>query len=95
MNGIYFLQFLYSHYQHQGQILVNHYSFNTWLQKNDGTISMQFNGCLPKKSIPQIWLIVAKDQFNTGVNIDRRWFKENFNANDCRVKVALWILENH
>jgi hypothetical protein len=95
MNGLAFLQFLRNFYQNEGQVLFNQYFFNRWLNKSDGTTSFQFKGCSPKKSIPQNWLIHAKNQLNNGAQIDRDWFRQNFQVNDCRVSIALWLLDNH
>jgi hypothetical protein len=95
MNGISFIQYLKTRYKIPGEILINQYSFNKWLCKSDQSISLQFNGCTPKKSVPQKWLITAKNHKNKGVTINRRWFIDNFQVNDCRVKVAIWLISNH
>lgn len=95
MNGVDFFIFLRNIYNTNNQVLFSQYSFCRWIAKRDGSFSFQFNGCTPKKSIPQNWLVVAKNQLNNGVQVDRVWFRNNFQANDCRVSIALWILNNH
>lgn len=97
MNGQNFYISLLNFYNTAGKHLYGNYSFSGWLQKNNSR-SFQFNGKTQKKSIPQSWLVAAKDAQNNGTIITREWFNNQFNesnCNDCRASVAMWLLKNH
>jgi len=98
MSGEEFYQHLRKVYQRDGQKLYDNYVFYRWLPKQDGTNSFQFHGNNPKKSVPKIWLVDAKNAMNEGIVIHRNWFNEHFdnqNFNDCRASIALWLLNNY
>jgi hypothetical protein len=98
MDGTEFYDFLREIYFVNGQHLYGNYSFNNWLPKMDGTHSFQFNGNIPLKSIPKIWIIDAKNAKNNGEIINPNWFNNFYGENnfdDCRANVAIWLLTNH
>ena len=97
MNGQNFYNRLVTSYNNAGQYLYGNYSFSAWLTKGTSH-SFQFKGKNQKKSIPQEWLIAARDAQNNGIIITRDWFNKQFsesNNNDCRASVAMWLLNNH
>jgi hypothetical protein len=98
MNGIEFYEFLRNVYQENGQELYGNFTFNSWLPKRDETYSFRFNGKSQLKSVPKAWLVDAKNAQNNGEVINANWFNTFYNRNnnnDCRARVAVWLLENH
>lgn len=97
MDGSEFCNFLQSIYTRQDQLLYGNFSFEKWLPK-DNTYSFQFMGKTQRKSIPQNWLIDAKNAQGRGEVINRNWFNNNYNEknfNDCRASIAMWLLKSH
>jgi len=98
MNGQEFFQFLMQFYYLENQQINGNWHLVRWLPKNDGTFNFQFQFLNNRKSIPQNWLVDAKNAINNGETINRTWLNRRFNEsnfNDCRASLAIWLLQNH
>lgn len=98
MKGIEFYKSLQKKYTKDGRLFYKNYSFKCWLEKSNGTESLQFNLKNSSKAIPKEWIIDAKNAENKKIIIDRDWFNQTYkqkNFNDCRASVLIWLLKNH
>jgi hypothetical protein len=98
MNGQVFFTKIKTIYTRSHTHLYGNYYFEKWLPKKNGKQNYQFEFMGNRKSIPQDWLIQAKNDMNLGVIVDREWFNINFkccNNDDCRASVAIYLLSNH
>jgi hypothetical protein len=79
------------------QNLGGSFKFNKWLSKNDNTQSLQFIiDVRNKKSIPELIILKAKEDYDKGIIIDENWFKKNnCNRGWCQVIVMNWLLSEY
>jgi hypothetical protein len=80
-----------------GQILAEKFRFVNWLNKSDGTQSLQFSiNKNYKKSIPEKIIVKAKIDFDKKIKIDEDWFKQNdCNRGWCPPLVMNFLLKKY